>query len=131
MIEERVIRIINRIRKIYFVFFCLGSIDLIFAVSEGVPLGEILERLISTFLYFVIYIGLKFRNRWLIPLVLMSSAWLLVSTLFSMLQPAVDIRDLVAKGGGIMLVIFCAYQMHFFSKREVRESFGVKATIFF
>jgi hypothetical protein len=131
---ERINTITNRIQKVYILFICTGTIGVIsdvFGISGTSSQRETIEGAINLFLYFFVYIGLRLRKKWVIPLVLISSAFWLVSTFLSTFQQAVDILALLSKFGGIMLVLFCAYQIRFFSKPEVREFFGTKETIFF
>ncbi|MHB8881334.1 MAG: hypothetical protein ACYC69_07455 [Thermodesulfovibrionales bacterium] len=132
--DDRIATITKRIQKAYCVFICLGTLDVIYNLSgfsENLTQGENLQGFINLFLYLLIYIGLRLKKKWLIPLVLIASAWLLVSTLLTTLQPAIDVPAFFAKVVGIMLVLFCAYQMHFFSRREVKAYFGTKETIVF
>ena len=132
--DDRIIKITSRIQKVYFVFICIGTLDAIYnlsGISESSLRGESLQGTINLFLYIVIYIGLRLRKKWLISLVLISSAWLLLSTFLATFQSAVDVPGLLAKAVCIMLVLFYAYQMHFFSRREVKSYFGMKGTIIF
>ena len=132
--DTRIITITNRIQKAYCVFICLGTLDVIYnlsGISENLKQGENLQGFINLFLYVLIYIGLRLKKKWLIPLALIASAWLLISTFLTTLQPAIDVPSLFAKVVGIMLVMFCSYQMHFFSRREVKAYFGTKETIVF
>lgn len=134
LMDDRILTITNRIKKAYFVFICIGSLDIIYylsGISENPPRGEYLQGIITLVLYLLIYSGLTFKKTWLIPLVLITSAWILISTFLATLQPAVNLPDLLAKVVGIILVMFCAYQMHFFSRREVKAYFGTKETIVF
>jgi hypothetical protein len=125
---------INRFRKAYIVLICIGTLTVIsdlLGISENVPKSETWQGVINSLLYLTIYIGLKLKTKWLIPLVLISSAWFLLSTFLRTLYPAVDIPGLIAKAIGITLALFFAYQMHFFSKREVKIYFGMEGTVFF
>lgn len=132
--DDRIITIANRIRKVYFVLLCIGIINTIndlTGISENVPKTETWQGVINTLLFVTIYFGLRSKRKWLIPLVLIASAWFLLSTLLSTFQPAVDIMGLVTKAVGMISVLFFAYQMHFFSKKEVKIYFGLEGTIFF
>jgi hypothetical protein len=130
----RIITITGRIRKLYFVFVCIGTLDTIFnllGMSENLQKGEHWQGIINTLLYLVLYVGIRIKAKWFIPLVLIASAWLMLSTFLTSFQPALDIRGLFAKAFGILLLLFLAYQMHFFSKREVKIYFGLEGTILF
>lgn len=132
--DDRIITISNRIRKIYLVLVCIGIINIIndlAGISENVPQTETWQGVINTLLFVTIYFGLRSKRKWLIPLVLIASSWFLLSTLLSTFQPAVDIMGLVPKAVGMISVIFFAYQMRFFSKKEVKIHFGLEGTVFF
>jgi|SRR3990172_10851210 len=132
--SDRIITVTRRIQKVYFALVCIGIIDTIYTlsgISETFSLRESIQGVINLLIYFFVYIGLRFRKTWVIPLVLISSAWLVVSTFLYTFQLTVDILGLLSKFLGIILVLFYSYQLHFFSKREVRAFFGTKGTIFF
>lgn len=132
--DDRIITITGRIRKVYFALICLGTLDVIFTLSgfsDSLPRREILQEIMSILLFLVVYIGLRLRREWLISLILLFSAWWLISTFLTSFQPAVDVPGLLSKIGGILLVLFYAYQLYFFSRREVKSYFGVKEVILF
>jgi len=132
--DDKIITIANRISKVYFVLVCFGIIITISdgtGISENVPKTETWQGVINTLLYVTIYLGLRSKRKWLIPLILFASAWFLLSSFLSTFQPAVDIMGLVSKAVGIIIILFFAYQMHFFSKKEVKMHFGLEGTVFF
>jgi len=132
--DDRITTITNRFQKVYIVFMCIGTFVIIYklsGISKKFPRLDSLQEIINLLLYTVLYIGLRLKTKWLIPLILISSVWWLLSTFLRGFQPAVDIIGLLAKTVGIMFVLFCAYQMYFFSRREVKSYFGTKETIFF
>lgn len=113
---------------------CIGTLNVAYdisGISENSPKGETWQGVINSLLYLVLYIGLRLKTKWFIPLALISSAWFLLSTFLTILQPALDIPGLLAKAVGIIIVLFFAYQMHFFAKREVKIYFGLEGTVFF
>lgn len=129
--DERIITITCRIQKAYGVFLFLGTFDTLFNFLENVPKGEYFQRIISLLFFMFIYIGLRFKKTWFIPLVLISSVWFLINTFLIAFQPAQEISDLIPKLSGIIFALFAFYQVQFFSRREVKVYFGVKeATIF-
>jgi hypothetical protein len=132
--NDRIIIITNRFRKVYIALLCIGTLTVIsdiLGVSENVSKSETWQAVINLLLYLIIYAGLRLKTKWLIPLALISSAWFLMSTFLSTLQPVVDIPGLIAKVLGMIFFLFFAYQMHFFSKREVKIYFGTEGTVFF
>ena len=131
---NRVNTLINRIQKVYLFIMVIVVLDLIYNLlsdSQTVSLRERLQGVLILFTYLSIYIGLKLRKKWVIPLILISSAFLLLSTFISGFEPANDIFGLISKVTAVILVVFCAYQIHFFSKREVRDFLGTRETIIF
>jgi hypothetical protein len=116
------------------VLVCFGivtTISDVSGISENVPKNETWQGVINTLLFVAIYFGLRRKAKWLIPLILISSAWFLFSLFLSVLQPAANVTGLIAKAGGMIFVLLFAYQMHFFSKKEVKTHFGLQGTIFF
>jgi len=55
----------------------------------------------------------------------------LISTFLTAFQPAVEAPGLLAKAGGILLVLFFSYQLRFFSRREVKSYFDTREIILF
>jgi hypothetical protein len=132
--DDRITTITNRIKKVYIVLFCIGILSILYDlanISENLPKDDIWQGVINSLLYFVLYIGLRLKTKWFTPLALISSAWFLLSAFLTTLQPAQDIHGLIAKAIGIIFVLFFAYQMNFFSKREVKIYFGLEGTMFF
>jgi len=130
----RVNILINRIQKVYLLIMLIGALDLIhnlLSESESTSLRECAQTVLTLSIYFSIYIGLKLRKKWVTPLVLICSAFLLLRAFLSAFEPTNDIFGLISKIGGIVFVLFCAYQIHFFSKREVRDFLGSRETIIF
>ena len=131
--DDRILKITNRIKKVFIVFICIGILDVIsnLKLSEGLPKIHSLEGIVNFLLYTFIYIGLRFRKKWFIPLVLISSAFLMLTTGLHIFQPVVDVHGLFEKIGRMVFFVFFAYQIYFFSRREVKEYFGAKETVFF
>ncbi|MEN6508644.1 MAG: hypothetical protein ABFD63_07685, partial [Smithella sp.] len=81
-----------------------------------------------------LYIGLRYHKKWFIPLVLISSAFLFLNTIYYIHLPVNNVSvfgTLIAKIYSIFLLIFSFYQMYFFSRPEVKLYFGSKNEIFF
>jgi hypothetical protein len=132
--DDRILEITNRIKKVFIFFICIGILNAIYhllKLSEGLPQRKSPEEIINLFVFLFLYIGLRLRKNWFIPLVLISSAWLLLTTGLHILQPVADVFGLFAKIFSMVFFMFYAYQMYFFSRREVKAYFCAKETIFF
>ena len=122
--------IVNRIQKIYCLLTIISAIAVIYKISEGS--GDVAaEAALAFFVYFTIYIGLRQRKTWLIAIILIFSAFALLISFLASFEPAKDVASLLGKIGDIIIVIFSAYQIHFFSKKEVKPLFNAKGTIIY
>jgi len=74
---------------------------------------------------FSLFIGLKYRKPWLVPLIILVSSITLLSLVFTLVHNATFI---VAKLVGMVLSLF---ELYFFTKKEVRNYFGTKGIFFF
>jgi hypothetical protein len=122
--------IAGRIQKVYFVLICITAMLFLYNLSEGI-IYSVPKPLADFIVYFIVYISLRYRKRWAIPIVLISSASGLGTSFLSSLVPAEELASLSGKAMDIFIVLFSAYQLHFFSKKEVRELFNFKGTIIF
>ncbi len=131
--EAKVESIVNKIRKIYFVLICLGvfGVLILLGVSDKYGHKDSLGVIITLIVYLMIYFGLRLRKKWVIPFVLISSAFGVLRTLLAILQPAEDIEAIIHKFMAVIMFLFYAYQLKFFSKREVRAFFRSEGIIFF
>ena len=136
--DVKIIKITSILQKVYFVLICflifgffLDAIRTISGLSEGLHREKSHQGIITILLYLAIYIGLRRRNKWLIPLVIYLSTWFSLSMLLYTLKPAVDVTGLVEKIVGFIMIMFCIYQIHFFSKHEVKAHYGSKGKILF
>ncbi len=130
----RVNILINRIQKVYLLIIflvALGLVHNLLSESESSSPRECAQTATTLFVYFLIYIGLKLRKEWITPLVLISSAFLLLRTFLSGFEATNGIFGLISVVGRILFVLFSAYQIQFFSKREVRNFLGSRETIIF
>lgn len=113
---------------------CTGLITLPLLTSiingPSIPEDE-LESLIKLCLYLLIYLGVRRKKKWVVPLVLSTSAISSLICFLYVLNPATEAKLLLAKGVVALLCLFFAYQMIFFSKKEVRAIFGINEKIIF
>ena len=124
--EGRIEEIVQRIQKIYLALALLGVISTLSSIFGQSGLREISEDFFFLILLWIIYFGLRRRRSWIIPLVLIMSAYSCIRVLFVIFQPADDIVMLLGKILGVLLFLFFAYQINFFRKPEVRLFFGAK-----
>ena len=132
--DDRTIKIMLRIQRAYFVLICIcvvGYISLLLKLSEGATVWKNLEGIIPILIFLIIYIGLKLRKKWFVPFVLLVSILILINSSLYIFQPIENMHGLFLKACAIMFFIFFAYQMYFFSRKEVKAYFGVKETFFF
>ena len=138
IVESRIELIVKRIQKVYFIIVCSLTIAVFFngieAASEVMikaDYKETLQGLLSLIMNSLIYFGLRFRNQWVIPLILINASFLLIMSLLSFIQPAGNVLMLASKIVIAAVVLFCAYQIYFFQKREVKNYFGTKGVAIF
>lgn len=128
----RIIKITNRLKIVFLVLTCLCIVLSIKDVSKLLRGDwESLSGLLGALIYFSIYLGLRMRKKWLTPLVLVISALGLLNMSLFILTPAQDELSVLMKVFGMMLAIFFAYLIYFFSRREVKMYFGTKESVFF
>ncbi|VAV84588.1 hypothetical protein MNBD_DELTA01-1234 [hydrothermal vent metagenome] len=76
--EKRILSILSKIQKVYFVFACLAFICILvsmFNVSAVFTKQDSLHFFIAFAISLFVYLGMKFRKGWLIPLVLVVSIY--------------------------------------------------------
>ncbi len=124
--------IAGRLQKIYLIFLCLGiPVAITYIFTGEYSQAENLQAPLNILIYSLIFLGLRRKKHWVVVLALIWSAFWLLSTLLPIFAPAADLKTLFQKFVLMGLVAFYAYQMNFFSKREVKEFYGVKGVIIF
>ena len=129
---ERVNVICKRIQKFYLLLMCLGIISLVSRIpdiKDSILRRDWLESAITLIVFICIYIGLRTRAKWIVPLILLFSAYGLFSAYINGIQPAENVTDLVHKCVEVLYIIFYTYQFIFFTKKEVKLFFNVRGTI--
>lgn len=132
MNTEQIAKRVRIIQNVYLVYICFGlfaAIYLIIGLSENHAPKEALQVMLSLWVYFFAYYGLKKRKDWAIPVILVISAIMLIGSLFTILSPAQGLTSLLGKGIEVASLLFCAYQINFFRKREVRAVLGSKGVV--
>ncbi len=81
-------------------------------------------------LYGCAYFGPAIQKKWVITLVLIVSAFGCISGFVNVIQPAGDIKALLAKIFFSLWLLFFGYQIVFFRKANVRGLFRDKGTLY-
>jgi len=126
--------IVSKIQKVYFILACLGFALAIFVylgLFEKYGFKDGVKLTYATLIYFAIYFGLIRRKKWIIPLIQIFTALGLFWELIYFLQPVESIGNIVGKAISVLLIIFYGYQIHFFSKTEVKNFFRSKGSVLF
>ena len=127
---EKASIIINRIQKVYLLLTCITAIGSIYRIAGG-EVASAGEAGLAFFGYFTIYMGLRHRKEWVTTFILIFSAFSLLTSFLSSFEPAKDVISLVGKVVPITFVLFSAYQIYFFAKKEVLALFNAKGTIIY
>lgn len=136
---------LNSIKNVYLLVAVLGVVTIIvtiFEQSQKEAITSIPSSSLIVIVYLLICYGLKRRREWVIPLVLAVSASSLI-TLFLQhahlldidydpkLEPLRNVFFIMRWLIYLAAIFFFAYQIYFFSKREIRKRFGVSEQIIF
>lgn len=122
---------VRRIQRAYVVLGMLAIVSAIVTLFDEPGLRDILEAVIFLLVYGTVYLGLRRRKDWVIPLVLIFSAGSSLWQAVAILSPAEDVEAVLAKLFSGLLLMFFVYQFLFFSRQEVRLFFGSKGRILF
>lgn len=109
----------------------LAIVSAIVTLVDEPSLREILKAIIFLLLYGTVYLGLRRRKEWVIPLVLVFSSGSSLWEAITIVSPAEDLEALLAKLFSGLLLMFFVYQFLFFSRREVRLYFGSTGRMLF
>ena len=124
--EDRIEKIVLRIQRTYLALAILGFLSALSSIFGQPSLRDISEDFVFMLVYVLVYFGLRRRRSWVIPLILITSAFACIGFLIGILQPAVDVMMVLSKILIVLLFLFFAYQIVFFRKPEVRLFFGAK-----
>jgi hypothetical protein len=126
--EEKIHNLLRRVQKVYLLLlFLVGlfTLPLLTSIIDGPPIPEKeLESLLQFVLYLMIYLGLRSKKSWVIPFILLTSAFSSLLFFLQFLAPATDLKSLMVKVVAALLSLFFVYQMIIFSRKEVRSHFG-------
>ncbi len=127
--DDRIIKIIGRIKIVFIMCICMGVLIIIrdmFRMLQEINLAQIIDGIVTVILFSFLYIGLRFRKKWFIPLVLIVSTITLINMILIILVPAAGTYELFLKIFAMIIFTYSFYQMYFFSRREVKKCFDLK-----
>jgi len=132
--EKRILSTLSKIQKVYFVFVCLGFfvgllIPFVFSAAQTSQIN--LLALFNVVVYLCVYLGIRRRKGWLIPLVLLFSIYQLYGYFKFIFLSAESAEMVLGKFLAMGMIWFYVYQVYFFTRREVKSFFGVKGKILF
>jgi hypothetical protein len=81
--------------------------------------------ILGTLLFFSYYIGLKNKQPWVIPVIVLTASLGLIGEL---LTDTTNVAALVVK---LFVVAFSCFEIYFFTRKEVQNYFGVKGIFLF
>jgi hypothetical protein len=131
--EEKIGLQVRRIQKIYLFLLIVGIlyfIGLVLGRGNGTLKTE-LEPSAMFFATAVTYFGLRLGRQWVVHLILILSAFGLVNTLLSATEQPSNFAMLLIKALGFLFGLPCAYQVVFFSRKEVKVFFNDKGLTLF
>jgi hypothetical protein len=129
--SDKVQRIVVVIQRAYLALALLGIVFLLSDLVKSRGVEALLQGCLLTALCGVSYVGLRHRRDWVITLILIISALGILGQVFGILEPANDIRALLDKILRVVILLFYAYQIHFFRKPDVRQLFRDKGYLVF
>jgi hypothetical protein len=131
---EKIDVIIGRIRKFYLILVCLVGLSILSRLSEfndSFSQKKVLDDAIGLIIFICIYAGLKSLTKWAIPLILFTSAMGLLRAYLKAIQPIENVTGILIKLVSILYILFCTYQLIFFTRKEVKYHFDAGGTILF
>ena len=122
--KNRVEVVLKRIQKAYLVLTVLMLPGTISGLLHHAKAAEIGKRFIILIIYTSAYYGLRRRREWVIPLILIFSAFQCFWCFVNAVHPAENMLSVISKIFVCLLLLFFVYQMSFFRRLEVRILFG-------
>ena len=126
--KETTEKLVRRFRRLYAgvtIVMCLGLLSTLLNGSSLLPtLGPLLVSA-------SIYVGLRLRRDWVVPLALFISAAVSLSLCLAIVHPAADAPALAVKLGACAALLFFAYQFSVFRRSEVRKHFEYRGHLVF
>jgi hypothetical protein len=131
--EDRIGMLIGRFKILYLVVSCFGFLSFVglFLGFGDKPLMENKETIISFLIYATTYFGLKSRKPWVVDFILIISAFGILRTLLSLSDYPADLYGLVQRVFTFFWGLIFAYQIFYFSRKEVKMFFNDKGSTLF
>ena len=128
--EKQITTIINVLKKIYLALLSLavfGTISVLslYVISRDLLLHHLLTFSVSSIVTALLLQGLKTRKSWIAPTIVFLSVFTAIGSLLT--SPA----DLLQSFARIFGFALAAFQIYFFSRKEVRKYFGTQGTVLF
>jgi hypothetical protein len=123
--------VVVRSRRVYLGLAILLGLGPVLHLAEPALPRDVLEGVVTAYTLALIYVGLRRRQAWTIPLLRQIAAIWCVILLASVLYPAADTKAIIAKVAAALLCLFCAHQVIFFGRRAVRQCFGDEGRVLY
>ena len=129
--------IVNKLQNVYLFLVCLEIFSFIWELLgslreyDRIESSKGLEEILIFFINLTLYLGLRFRKKWVVPFALLISAFGVFTTLLFILSPAESSQLILAKIFGVLFLLFYGYQLRFFTKPEVRKFFQSEGLVVF
>lgn len=130
LMDGKTEKTVGRIQK---TFLVLALIETSFALDRiaDQEFADFFEISWAVVIYVSIYLGLRSRRAWVLPLILLYSAFSCFWRIQHLLILAQETGMLTVKVYYCLLLFFFAYLLVFFSKQQVKRLFGVKGRVIF
>jgi hypothetical protein len=129
--SDRIQKIVTVIQRAYVALAVLGIVGLLSYLFKWPGVWPVLQVALFGTLDGIAYFGLRYRRSWAITLVLIISIFGCLGMFVQILQPAEDVKTLLAKILPVLIFLFFAWQIHFFRKPEVRALFADRGYLIF
>jgi len=120
-------------QEIYRVFILIGLLIIIY-ITIGFS-DNIYEDLqawsINLLINIIVYVGLKRRKKWVPVVIWIISAFAIFNAFVQTISPAQELEALLYKILYFLLFMFGAYQMYFFSRKDVKKIFELKGHVLY
>ena len=120
--NSKIEAIVNKIKNVYLFFICWEIFSVIWETLGSlrkIDRIEINKGSLDVLIFFInltLYLGLRFRHKWVVPFVLLISAFGIFRMLLFILSPVDSWQFILAKFFGVLFILFYGYQLRFLHK---------------